>query len=436
MKKALSILLVLTLICVPLAACGGTPAATPPAATPAPAPDPAPAPAPDPAPPPPGNDLENVTLTMWGGEYDQTMLRNMADQFIENNADLANITINIGVESESTAKDTILTDVQAAADVFAIPDDALMELYLAGVLQEVLINTDEIIANNAAGSVAAAMVDGKLYAYPMTADNGYFMFYDASYFTAADVMSFDRMMEVAAENGKQITMDFGSGWYTIAFFRAIGLDAWLAPDGVTTLTNLNEEGTISSVRASGADVVEAMIDIAKNPGFIALGGDEFITGINDGSIIAGVGGPWWSDDAAGAWGANYAATKLPSYTVAGSEVQMGGVLGSKLVGVNAFSENVGLAMMLAEWITNYYNQVLRFEMVGQGPSNILAAGSDAVQADVALAAMAAQANYSGYFNPGGSYWDPMGTLGTIIAQGNPDGTDPQVLIDNAVAGMS
>jgi len=396
MKKALSILLILAIVCVPLVACA--------------------------------EKIENVTLTMWGGEYDQTMLRAMADTFIEHYKDEVNLTIDIGIVSEGDIRTTVLTDPQAAADVFALPDDALMELYLAGALQEITINTSAVIAANAAGAVDAATVDGKLYAYPMTADNGYFMFYDSSYFSASDVQSFDKMMEVAAAAGKQITMDFGSGWYTIAFFRAVGLDAWLGADGTSTEANLNT--------GQGADVVQAMIDIAKNPGFISLGGDEFVTGINDGSIIAGVGGPWWSGDAAGAWGGNYAATKLPTYTVGGSQVQMGGVLGSKLVGVNAFSENVGWAMRLGEWITNYENQVLRFEERDQGPSNTQAAASPAVQANVALAAMAAQANYSGFFNPGGSYWDPMGTLGAIISRGNPDNTAPQTLIDNAVNGMN
>ena len=38
----------------------------------------------------------DVTLTMWGAEEDQTMLREMADAFIAENADKGNITINIG----------------------------------------------------------------------------------------------------------------------------------------------------------------------------------------------------------------------------------------------------------------------------------------------------------------------------------------------------
>jgi len=427
MKKALMILLTLALICVPLAACGGTPAtpAAPAPAAPAPA-EPAPA-APEPA-PPAGSDIESVTLTLWGGEEDQTMLRERADAFIASVADRVDLTINIGVESESTAKDTILTDIQAAADVFAFADDQIMELYNAGALQEVVLNTDEVIAANAGGAVAAATVDGTLYAYPMTADNGYFMFYDSSVFSEADMQSFDKMMEVAAEAGKQVTMTFDSGWYNIAFFRGAGFDAWLEADGSTTGTNINASG--------GTDVVQAMLDIAANPGFIALGDAEFVTGINDGSIVAGINGPWNASAAEEAWGANYAATKLPTFTLAGRQVQMGGVVGCKLIGVNAFSANAGWAMLLAEWLTNYESQVIRFEERGQGPSNIQAAASPLVQATPALAALAAQSQYSAVLLVGGNFWAPTETLGAIIAHGNPDNIDLQTLLDTAVVGIT
>jgi len=428
MKKALSILLVLALICVPLAACGGgtdTPVTQPPAS----GNDPAPAPA-DPADPapPPAAGLENITLTLWGGEEDQNMLRERADAFIAAHAHEVNLTINIGVESESTAKDTILTDPQAAADVFTFADDQIMELYMAGALQEVMLNVEDIRARNVASSVAAATVHDTLFAYPLTADNGYFMFYDKSYFQPADLLSFDRMMEVAHEAGKQIAMELQGGWYNIAFFRGAGFDAWLADDGVTTETNINQAG--------GTDVLQGMLDIAKNPGFASLGNDEFVTGINDGSIIAGVNGPWNSNNAREAWGDNYGATKLPTFTVAGSQVQMGGVVGHKLIGVNAFSLEAGWAMMLADWLTNYESQVIRFELRGQGPSNIQASASPEVQADPALVALGQQAQFSAFFGPGGSYWGPMETLGEIVRQGNPDNTPLQEILDNAVAGIT
>ena len=118
----------------------------------------------------------DVKLTMWGAEEDQTMLREMADAFIAENADKGNITIEIGVQSESSAKDTVLADPEAAADVFAFADDQLNELVAAGALQEVLLNPDDVKSRNLAGSVNAATMNDKLYAYPMTADNGYFLY--------------------------------------------------------------------------------------------------------------------------------------------------------------------------------------------------------------------------------------------------------------------
>ena len=76
------------------------------------------------------------------------------------------ITINLGAQSEKEAKDTVLTDPTAAADVFAFADDQLNELVQAGALQEVQLNADDIKSRNTPASVDAATVDGKLYAYP------------------------------------------------------------------------------------------------------------------------------------------------------------------------------------------------------------------------------------------------------------------------------
>lgn len=434
MKKLLVILLSLALLCVPLVACGTPEAETPAAEQPAaeepaaeePAAEEPAAPADEPA--ESTGDIEDVTLRLWGGEEDQVMLRERADAFIASVADEINLTIDIGVESEGSAKDTILIDPQAAADVFTFADDQIMELYNAGALQPVLLNTDDIIARNVESSVGAATVDGTLYAYPLTADNGYFMFYDSSYFDVSDVESFDRMMEIAADAGKTVAMTINDAWYNIAFFRGAGYDAWLGADGSSTESNLNAPGA--------TDVLQAMLDIAANPGFASLGNDEFVTGINDGSVIAGVNGPWNSDNARAAWGDNYAAAKLPTFTVNGQQVQMGGVVGHKLIGVNAFSEYAGWAMELADFLTSYESQVIRFEQRSQGPSNIQAAASPEVQSNPALVALAEQAQYSAFFAPGGAYWDQMNSVGEIVRQGNPDNLDLQAILDDAVAAMT
>ena len=238
---------------------------------------------------------QDVTLTMWGAEEDQDLLREISDKFIEKYGNYGGkITINLGTQSESTAKDTVLTDPTAAADVYAFADDQLNELVKAGALQEVQLNADDIKSRNTPASVDAATVDGKIYAYPLTADNGYFMFYDKSFFTEDDVKSLDTMMEKAADAGKKVSMDVANGWYLYSFYAGAGLNLSLADDGVNTVCNWNE--------APGADVTQAVIDICKNPGFIALKDEEFTGKLKDGTLVAGVNGTWRANDAAEVWG--------------------------------------------------------------------------------------------------------------------------------------
>lgn len=104
---------------------------------------------------------QDVTLTMWGAEEDQDLLREISDKFIEKYGNYGGkITINLGAQSEKEAKDTVLTDPTAAADVYAFADDQLNELVQAGALQEVQLNADDIKSRNTPASVDAATVDG------------------------------------------------------------------------------------------------------------------------------------------------------------------------------------------------------------------------------------------------------------------------------------
>ena len=369
---------------------------------------------------------KDVTLTMWGAEEDQDLLREISDKFIEKYGNYGGkITINLGAQSESTAKDTVLTDPTAAADVYAFADDQLNELVQAGALQEVQLNADDVKSRNTAASVDAATVNGKLYAYPLTADNGYFMFYDKSFFTEDDVKSLDTMLEKAAAAGKKVSMDVANGWYLYSFYAGAGLNLNLADDGVNTVCNWNE--------APGADVTQAVIDICKNPGFIALKDEEFTGKLKDGTLVAGVNGTWRANDAAEVWGDNYAACKLPTYTLNGEQVQMASFSGFKLTGVNPHSSNVGAAMLLADYVTNEENETLRFQQRAQGPSNTNAL---AAASSPALTAVVAQSEYANLQRVGGNYWASAETLGQICVNGNPDGKDPQTLIEDAVAGIT
>ncbi len=369
-----------------------------------------------------------VTLKVWASEEDQDLTTKLLDEFKAAYPDVT-FDITLGAESESTAKDTVLTDVEAAADVYAFADDQINDLVNAGALQEVVANyTIDVVNENVTGSVEAAAVNGKVYAYPMTADNGYFMFYDSSVFSESDVQSLEKMIEVADAAGKKIAMDISNGWYIYAFFQGAGLELKLNDDGLTNTCAWNAAG--------GTDVAQAILDLTASGVLVDMGDEDMATQIAEGNVVACVNGTWRAETAAEAWGDNYAATKLPTFKAGGKDYQMSSYSGYKLIGVNPHSANVGWAMLLAEFLTNEAAQTARFEARGLGPSNLNAAASDAVLANPAISALAAQAAYATPQRVGGNFWSPAETLGQILASGNSDGTDLQELLDTTVEGIT
>ena len=376
---------------------------------------------------------EEVSLRVWVGDNnDIEWINTVIANFQAANPDKT-YKIEVGVQTEGDCSKVVLTDPTAAADVFTFADDQFNSLYNAGALQQVVIDPEAVIAANTPGSVTAATgADGNLYAYPATADNGYFMFYNKEYFTEEDVQTLDGMMAKAAEAGKKVGFPMSDAWYFYSFFKGAGLEMTVSEDGVTNICNWNATDT----PITGVQVVEALLAITSNPGFMEADSDPFVAGVKDGTIIAGVSGTWNANTAAEVWGDNYAATKLPTFTVNGEQVQMSSFAGFKLVGVNSYSENVGDAMDFAAFMTNEESQTLRFEMRRQGPSNIAALASESVMAEPAIAAVVAQAPYADVQRVGQAYWESAAALGKIIVNGNPDNIELQTLLDNCVAGIT
>lgn len=56
---------------------------------------------------------------------------------------------------------------------------------------------------NLASAVKAVTVNNTIYGYPITADNGYFLYYNKKYLKASDVKSLDRILSIAAKNNKK-----------------------------------------------------------------------------------------------------------------------------------------------------------------------------------------------------------------------------------------
>lgn len=344
-----------------------------------------------------------VELKVWGAQEDQEMLKGMVDEYKKQHPE-TDYRITFGVVGEKDTQTKILEDPDAAADVFAFPDDQLGDLVKAGVLYEITLNKANIELANSEGSVNAAKIDDKLYAYPMTADNGYFLYYDKSVFTENDVKTLDRLLEVAGQKNKKVLMDISNGWYAASFFLGAGCTLGVK-DGKQTCDFNNDKGV-----AAG----EAIKTFTANNAFIT-GEDAILTGGMGSNIAAGVSGTWTADAIKEKLGDNYAATKLPTFTLGGQQVQMKSFAGYKLMGVNSATKHPKEAMQLAEYLTNEKNQLIRFEKRAMGPSNKKAAEDDKVKANVALAALSMQNQYGvTQGNVLNTSWKPIEAFGTAM----------------------
>lgn len=372
-----------------------------------------------------------VELTVWSESDNFEMMEQMIEAFKEKYAAEAQFEIELVHQPDASTKDTLLADVHNGADVFSMPDDQLLGMIAAGALSPVQ-NPDEIQNANLPEAVAAATHDDILYAYPYTADNGFFLYYDKNYFTEEDVKTLDGILAVAEQEGKKFAMEFNSGWYMYAFFGCTGMEFGINEDGVTNYCNWNTtEGEIK-----GTDVVEAMLSYTASEAFLSQGDAEFVDSIKSGEVIAGISGVWNAVGVREAWGNDYGACKLPTYTCAGKQVQMSSFTGYKMMGVNAYSDNVEWAHKLADWLTNEENQTLRFEIRNQGPSNIKAAASDAVNKVPAILAVIEQSQYGNLQRVGNLYWDACTNFANEILEGNPEGKELQKLVDTLVAGIT
>lgn len=373
---------------------------------------------------------KELTLELWCSETTeyQTVMKELVEEF-KALYPTVKLTINVGICSESAAKDNVLADVEAAADVFVYADDQIAELVANGALQEVVTNyTYDIAGANAATTVEAAKVNGKLYGYPLMASNGYFLYYNSQYLSAEDVQSWDKICEVAEKANKKVGMCVKNSWYTYGFFAGAGGTITTDAAGVNTCDWNN---------ATGVKVAEAMQNLFAKKAFTSYDSEALeCEAATNGELIAFVDGAWDSKKVEAAYGEHYAAAKLPTFTCDGKQVQMGSFGGYKFVGVNAFADAdvKGWAMLLAEYITNEASQAKIANAVGEGPSNLVAAQSDAVKNSPALAALAAQSQYADLQRVGGKYWDPVNTLCGNLLEGTV--TDFQKAMDDCVTGIT
>lgn len=383
---------------------------------------------------------EKITLTVWASQEDQAMIKEMCNAYAAANPGKT-YKFLYGVQSESDAADKVLNDPESGPDVFAFASDQINKLIQAGALARVGgAILEDIKASNSAESIDAATVtiggEERTYAFPMTGDNTYFLYYDSSKLSADDVKSLDKMLEVAAASGKQVAFKlYDDGWYLSSFFFA-------DPDlyyKVTYSDDLTESSVfINYDSADGLAVMQALRGYFANPALSANVDDsKIIAGIQSGTIIAAVSGTWNKTAIQDVWGANMAVSVLPAATIGGKQIQLNGFFGYKLIGVNGYSQNKAEALKLAQWLTNEQNQLIRFQVRGFGPTNKLVKESKEVKNDKVISVVLKQAEYfRTQKGVPGAYWTPMASLTKQFVDVDPmslSDADLQALLDSLCA---
>ena len=313
--------------------------------------------------------------------------------------------VNFTVEpvGEGDAAGNIITDVTAGADVFGFAQDQLTRLVTAGALEEV--NPDYLSAvetANSAGVVEAGKVGGTLYAYPMTADNGYFLYYDKSVVT--DPSTLEGILEQCEAAGKNFYMDM-TGWYQVAFFFGTGCQLTYDTDTDGNFTACN----VDYASDKGLVALKEMIEVASSSAYQA--GSSAGDAVNYAAIIDGT---WDAGTVKEVLGDNYACAKLPTFTGSdGKTYQLSGFNGCKLLGVKPQEDEDKLQICddLAYYLTSEEVQLARFAAVQWGPSNLNAQASSEVKANEALSALAEQFAYTvPQGNYPGDYWSRAESL--------------------------
>ncbi len=401
MKKALALLLALAMIFA-LAACGGGAKK---------------------------QDGGSYDIVVWVPELAVDLTKQQIAAFNESNE--YGIKFNATVEpvSEAVAANNMVTDVEAGGDIFFFAQDQFARLVQAGALNKLGAEAQATVSSiNDAGVVKAATSGEEMFAYPLTSDNGYFMYYDKSVIPEEDVDSLEKLIEDTEKAGKYFAFEAeSSAWYIASWFFATGcVSEWITDnDGkfISIKDTFNSpEGLIS---------VKGLKKLVDSPMHLSSSSaSEFSSGA---AIV--VSGIWDYETALGILGDNLGVTDLPSFEVDGTEYHLGSFNGCKLLGVKPQADAAkGAALhLLAQYLTGKEAQMERFNTLSWGPSNSEDQNSPEVQANPGLAALLKQAPYSvPQGNIEGSWWDIAKVIGDDVKAAT-DEAGLQAALDNYAA---
>ena len=367
----------------------------------------------------------NYDITVWVGESVVELTKKQIEDYnnLETTKHKFNATVN--PVSESQAGSTVIEDVEKAADIYCFAQDQLTRLVEASAISKLGNAAAEFVStNNDAGSVSATKVGDAIYAYPLSSDNGYFMFYDKRFIDESHLDSVTDLLADCAKAGKNFSFEAEkNAWYTAAYFFATGcVSEW----------STKEDGTFNSAHdtfntAEGIVALKGLRELVVHPNYVNSAKNDFSADASaTGASAVVISGTWISASVQETLGDDMGVTDLPSFKVGDKEYHLGSFAGYKLMGVKPQSDATKQAELhkLAQYLSGEKAQSERFDKVQWGPSNKADQELDKVKQNAPLAALAKQ---SAYAIPQGQYpklwWDIAGSLGAAVKELAADAAD-------------
>jgi arabinogalactan oligomer/maltooligosaccharide transport system substrate-binding protein len=316
----------------------------------------------------------------------------------------------------------ILDEPDTAADVYLFANDQIGVLREIGAISELYDEyARQVLADNAQVLVdTVTYTDGGLYGFPI-ANNTWFMYYNKDVFTEEDVKSLDTMLTKGT-----VAFPWENGWYSGTFFLANGGQIF-GEQG-----NDAYAGIQFGAENGGHEAALKMIQLAKNPNFK----NDLYEGsywLSTGEIDAFFSGSW---DAAGlreSMGDRLGVAALPTVEIGGEQKQMKAFAGSKVVGVNPYSDNQELALEFAAHLASVESQKLRYQARMVIPAAKELINDPIVSSNPAAVAEMNTMTYASVKQPTipemGNYWMPMGDFGFAISNGEVTEDNYQEYVD-------
>ena len=380
------------------------------------------------------DDIEDegtYDIKIWVDDKIVELTKSQIGQFVANSGGKYTINANVEPVGEGVAATNMLQDVQAGADLFCFAQDQLSRLKVAGALARLSSNYVEALKEDMdQGAIDAAKVNSDVYAFPITSDNGYFLYYDKAVLSDEDVKDMSTVLSKCSAANKTLNYEARSnGFYAASYFMATGCHSdW---------TLNSESGKFESYDDnydSDAGFIAAKALKQLDTKTVATNSQASKLGSTAAAVVSGI---WEYETAKKNLKENLGCAALPSITVDGQSYHLSSFDGYKLLGVKpqVDAKKASVCRKIARFLTGADCQTQRFQEASWGPTSITASQTEGVLAHDGLQALAEQHKYA---KPQGqcpgSWFTALATAAKSIKA---DSTDGQIrdILKNYRAGL-